>query len=86
MHVLTPSVMDLIERQLADTQGPVALSTALSQLARKERYLAFETAGRRYDMGAKHGFLTAQLALSLAGRDREEVLAGLVELLAQRCR
>jgi len=86
MHVLTPSVMDLIERQLADTQGPVALSTALSQLARKERYLAFETAGRRYDMGAKHGFLTGQLALSLAGRDREEVLAGLVELLAQRCR
>ena len=86
MHVLTPSVMDLIERQLADTQGPVALSTALSQLARKERYLAFETAGRRYDMGGKHGFLTAQLALSLAGRDREEVLAGLVELLAQRCR
>ena len=86
MHVLTPSVMDLIERQLADTQGPVALSTAPPQLARKERYLAFETAGRRYDMGAKHGFLTAQLALSLAGRDREEVLAGLVELLAQRCR
>jgi UTP--glucose-1-phosphate uridylyltransferase len=55
-------------------------------LARKERYLAFETAGRRYDMGAKHGFLTAQLALSLAGNDREEVLSGLVELLAQRCR
>jgi UTP--glucose-1-phosphate uridylyltransferase len=86
MHVLTPSLMDLLERQVSETTGPVNLSTALSALARKERYLALETAGRRYDMGAKHGFLTAQLALSLAGRDREEVLAGLVELLAQRCR
>jgi UTP--glucose-1-phosphate uridylyltransferase len=35
-------------------------------------------------MGARHGLLTAQLALALAGEDREEVLAGLVELLAQR--
>ena len=86
MHVLTPSVMDLIERQVSEATGSVTLSSALSNLARKERYLAFETAGRRYDMGAKHGFLTAQLALSLAGNDREEVLSGLVELLAQRCR
>lgn len=86
MHVLTPSLMDLLDREAAATTGAVHLSTALSALARKERYLAFETAGRRYDMGAKHGFLTAQLALSLAGPDREEVLAGLVELLAQRCR
>jgi UTP--glucose-1-phosphate uridylyltransferase len=86
MHVLTPSAMDLIERQVSEATGSVTLSSALSNLARKERYLAFETAGRRYDMGAKHGFLTAQLALSLAGNDREEVLSGLVELLAQRCR
>ena len=86
MHVLTPSLMDLLDREVAGGTGAVHLSTALSALARKERYLAFETAGRRHDMGAKHGFLTAQLALSLAGPDREEVLAGLVELLAQRCR
>ena len=78
--------MDLIERQVSEATGSLTLSSALSTLARKERYLAFETAGRRYDMGAKHGFLTAQLALSLAGNDREEVLTGLVELLAQRCR
>ena len=86
MHVLTPSLMDLLDREVAGTTGAVHLSTALSALTRKERYLAFETAGRRHDMGAKHGLLTAQLALSLAGPDREEVLAGLVELLAQRCR
>ena len=30
----------------------------------------------------KYGLLTAQLALALSGEDRDEVLAGLVELLA----
>ena len=86
MHVLTPSLMDLLGREVADSGGTVPLSTSLGALARRERYLAFETAGRRYDLGARHGFLTAQLALNLAGRDREEVLAMLVELLSQRCR
>jgi hypothetical protein len=30
----------------------------------------------------KYGLLTAQLALALEGRDRDEVLRGIVELLA----
>jgi UTP--glucose-1-phosphate uridylyltransferase len=40
--------------------------------------------GRRYDIGLKYGILTAQLALALSGEDREEVLAGLVDMLARR--
>ena len=83
MHVLTPAVMNQLAELLANP-GPVHLSAALTQLARRERYLAFETAGRRYDIGAKYGLLTAQLALGLSGHDREEILGGLVELLAQR--
>jgi hypothetical protein len=31
----------------------------------------------------KYGLLTAQLAISLSGPDRDEVLAQLIELLAQ---
>lgn len=83
MHVLTPAVMALLGELLAGA-GPVHLSAALGRLARKERYLAHEIAGSRYDIGAKYGLLTAQLALGLSGHDREEVLGGLVELLAQR--
>jgi len=41
-----------------------------------------ELQGRRYDIGLKYGLLTAQLALALAGRDRDEVLSNMVELLA----
>jgi UTP--glucose-1-phosphate uridylyltransferase len=56
----------------------------LAQLARRERYLAAELTGRRYDIGVKYGLLTAQLALALDGQDRDEVLTGLLELLARR--
>jgi UTP--glucose-1-phosphate uridylyltransferase len=49
----------------------------------RERYLAVELQGRRFDMGLKYGLLTAQLALALNGNDRDEVLSGLVEMLAR---
>jgi UTP--glucose-1-phosphate uridylyltransferase len=86
MHILTASVMDLLGAALSSIEPskPLMLSPSLAKLARKERYLACELQGRRYDIGAKYGLLTAQIALGLAGDDRDEVLTGLVELLAQR--
>ncbi len=86
MHVLTPAVMDLLGELVAQHQGSgsVHLTAALSKLASHERYLAYEVDGRRYDIGLKYGLLTAQLALALDGQDRDEVLSGIVELLALR--
>jgi UTP--glucose-1-phosphate uridylyltransferase len=85
MHVLTPAVMNLLDEEIArDKKGAVQLTAALAKLAQRERYLACELRGRRYDVGVKYGLLTAQLALALDGNDREEVLSGLVDLLARR--
>ena len=85
MHVLTPAVMELLEQEIAQPGGRnVHLTGALAKLAKRERYLACELSGRRYDIGVKYGLLTAQLALALSGKDKEEVLSGLVELLARR--
>lgn len=86
LHVLTPAVMDILERQVAEagSQGGVNLSGALAELARRERYLALERQGWRYDVGVKYGLLNAQLALALSGHDRDEVLSQLLELLALR--
>jgi len=81
MHVLTPSVMQTLARQLAAGRGD--LSPALAEAARHERYLAHEVQGRRHDLDLRYGLLTTQLALALAGKDRDEVLSLLVELLAQ---
>ncbi len=79
MHVLTPEVMDFLA-------GKPDFSEALDLLSRRERFLALEIEGRAYDVGVKYGLLTAQLALALQGEEREEVLAKLVELLAERVR
>jgi UTP--glucose-1-phosphate uridylyltransferase len=43
-----------------------------------------EESNRRYDVGVRYGLLTAQMAVALTGRDREQVLANLLELLATR--
>lgn len=83
IHILTPMVMELLGRQIA-AQGGGSLSPVLAQLARHERYLALETHGRRYAVDARYGLLTAQLALALSGKDRDEVLSTLCEMLAQR--
>ena len=100
MHVLTPTIMDILEQRIeaalpsprvrGEGQGEglpspgITLADALAQLARRERYLAVESAGLRYDVGVKYGLLVAQLALALSGRDRDEVLSRLLELLALR--
>lgn len=81
MHVLTPAVQRIL-RDLFAEHETVNFRTALARLAEHERYLAAELAGRRYDFGVKYGLLNAQLALALSGRDRDEVLRGLVELMA----
>ena len=44
----------------------------------------WKRANRRYDVGVRYGLFTAQMALALAGRDRQDVLAQMLELLAVR--
>jgi UTP--glucose-1-phosphate uridylyltransferase len=88
IHVFTPTMMAILGETAAHPAAgqPVQLSPALDRLARQERYLALEVQGDRYNIGVKYGLLVAQLALALAGDDREDVLAQLVELLALRGR
>jgi UTP--glucose-1-phosphate uridylyltransferase len=93
MHVLTPTIMEILGRQLEaaspDASAPdaltkVTLSSALAELVGREQYLALEQQTSRYDLGVRYGLLSAQMALALNGQDRDEVLARLLELLAQR--
>lgn len=84
MHVLTPSILDILARQL-ERRPSSTLSEALAELALYEQYLALDSHGRRYDVGVRYGLLRAQLALALNGRDRTEVLSQLLEVLAISC-
>ncbi|HWL15833.1 MAG TPA: sugar phosphate nucleotidyltransferase [Opitutus sp.] len=85
LHVLGAEIFTLLEEhRAAAPDKPLGLSPALHALANRQRYLALSVAGRRYDIGAHYGLLFAQLALSLSGRERDQVLTQLVELLALR--
>ncbi len=82
MHVLTPTVFDLLKDEGARSGGKIGLSSALARLAGREKYLAAELIGRRADLEAPFGVLRAQIALGLNGSAREEMLALLAEELA----
>jgi UTP--glucose-1-phosphate uridylyltransferase len=86
MHVLTPTVMELLRSELEASSdgGTIDLSTSLNQLPQRERYLACEIEGSRYNMGFRYGHLIAQLAIALNGVDRDQVLTELVTLMADR--
>ena len=85
MHVLTPTVFELLQEQVEDeSQERVELSPALSQLANRERYLASQIVGDRFNIGQKYGLLMCQLAIALAGKDRDNILTEILELLAMK--
>jgi UTP--glucose-1-phosphate uridylyltransferase len=86
MHVLTPAVFDLLDDLVARDvreSGQIQLTSALNALARREKYLALETRGARHNIGVKYGVVDAQIALALAGVDRERMLAGLLESIVR---
>ncbi len=85
IHALQPSIFSILEKT-TKLDGPEgrSLSTALDTLCKREKLLALEVEGSRYDIGADYGLLFAQLALSFAGKDRDRVLSNLVEMLAQK--
>jgi UTP--glucose-1-phosphate uridylyltransferase len=85
MHVLTPNIIDYLEKEAgkASEEAPLQLSPAMNELAGRQRCLALELRGRRYDLEGQFGLLLGQLAVALDGKDRGELLMGIIELLTQ---
>ncbi|MCX8037159.1 MAG: sugar phosphate nucleotidyltransferase [Candidatus Sumerlaeia bacterium] len=87
MHVLTPTIFDILDEHIRNNirmDGEIQLTPAQHELAQREKTLALETKGTRYDIGVRYGALKAQIALALAGVDRELILSDLLELILQR--
>ena len=83
IHVFTPLVFDLLEKEITKEGSNILLTPVLQTLAVTEKYLALEVKGNRYDLSRKHGLLRAQIALGLAGDAHDETLTTIVELLAE---
>lgn len=84
MHVLMPSLMEILKENIKSTppDETVNLSESLESLAKRERYLATEVDGTRFNIGVQYGLLRAQLALALSGKDRDEILTDMLSLVA----
>ncbi len=86
LHVLPAALFEPLERAVREAADPsrVSLTQALATLPGRAKWLALEVAATRFDLGEKYGLLIAQLALALAGSDRDDVLAQVTELLLAR--
>lgn len=85
MHVLSPTVMQILEKNLHRANGgKISLTDALNELAQVEQYLALEKNDWRFDMGTRYGLLKAQLALAFSGNDRDQVMSELLEFFVMK--
>jgi UTP--glucose-1-phosphate uridylyltransferase len=86
IHVLQPSIFAHLESLLAAADEParITLTDAVNHLLGEEDYHAIEVAGRRFDLEAPFGLLHGQVALALKSPAREQIMADLLQLVAER--
>lgn len=79
-YVITPGIFDCLERTPKGAGGEIQLTDALVMLGETEPLYAYYFEGRRYDIGAKQGFLQATVDFALSRDDlRDEFLEYLKE-------
>ena len=83
MHVFKHPFFDLLSEYVMRNNDNILLTPVLQMLAENEKYLAVEIKGSRYDTSKEFGLTRAQLALAFAGVKRDDMLASLVQLLAE---
>jgi len=77
-YILTPHIFDLLETIPRGAGGEIQLTDAIAELLRKERVLAYEFTGKRYDCGDKLGYLQANVEYALK---HDELGEGFAEYL-----
>jgi UTP--glucose-1-phosphate uridylyltransferase len=77
-YVLTPTIFDCLRETKPGKGGEIQLTDGLQLLAKRERLLAYQFEGTRYDTGDRLGFIDATLAFALK---RPELEAGVRALM-----
>ncbi|MGK5082303.1 UTP--glucose-1-phosphate uridylyltransferase GalU [Bdellovibrionota bacterium FG-1] len=77
-YVLNASIFDCLRETRPGKGGEIQLTDALQLLAQRERLLAYQYEGIRYDTGDRLGFIDATLAFALK---RPELANGVRELM-----
>ena len=64
-YVLSPAIFDCLRETKPGKGGEIQLTDGLQLLAQREKLLAFQYEGTRYDSGDRLGFIDATLAFAL---------------------
>lgn len=77
-YILTSHIFNLLETIPRGAGGEIQLTDAIAELLKKERVLAYEFTGKRYDCGDKLGYLQANVEYAL---QHDELGEGFAEYL-----
>jgi UTP--glucose-1-phosphate uridylyltransferase len=86
-YILTPKVLDLLERVVPGAGGEIQLTDAIAALLKLEGVFGYEFLGTRYDCGSKIGYLQANVMYALKHAEvRKDFAAFLSTVAATRQR
>jgi UTP--glucose-1-phosphate uridylyltransferase len=68
-YILNPGIFDKIKNTGRGAGGEIQLTDAIADLMKEEQVLAYEFQGKRYDCGAKLGFLVANVEYGLLHKE-----------------
>ena len=75
-YVLKPEIFDLLDHQAPGVGGEIQLTDSIKTLCGKDKVLAVDFEGRRYDTGNLRGFLEATIDFALDHPETGEWLKG----------
>ena len=81
--LLTPEIFDIIDVLPKGAGGEIQLTDAMARVARENGIYALEFEGDRYDMGAKLGFLKANIVKGLTHPETSEGLREFIKEIAK---
>lgn len=81
-YILSPAIFGYLEKTGKGAGGEIQLTDAIAQLLGKEKVLAHEFSGKRYDCGSKLGFLKATVEYALQHPELKEAFADYLQEIA----
>jgi len=83
-YILTPTVMDLLERVVPGAGGEIQLTDAIAALLKVEGAFGYEFVGTRYDCGSKLGYLQANVMYALKHAEVNKEFCAFISALTGR--
>ena len=78
-YVLQPGIFDILENLKPGYGGEIQLTDGLKELCKRDKMVAVDFEGKRYDTGNLKGFLEATIDFSLAHPETGEWLKGFLK-------